>query len=216
VSIIRQAASANTIDEAERAVWQALATAIISDELNRTGTMVWDLKPLAPPGTVLVGPALTVRTMVGDNLAIHHAVAEAPAGVVLVIDAGGPGPNAVWGGVLHKAAELRGIAGVIVDGCVRDTAEIRASPVPCFARGTVPAGPQKAWGGEINATISAGGCTVAPGDLVVADEDGVVVVPFDTRSDVLANAKDRMKNEQTIVERLEAGETTVQIFGLQG
>jgi len=214
VSVIRRKPPEIELAGDELDAWRCLATAIISDELNRSGTMDCGIRPIGPVDTVFVGPALTVRTMIGDNLAIHHAVAEAPAGAFLVIDAGGLGPNAVWGGVLQKAAEMRGVAAVVVDGCVRDTADIRASQVPCFARGTVPAGPQKAWGGEINGTISAGGCTVAAGDLIVADADGIAVVPMEGRSGIRARAQQRMRDEKAIIERLQAGETTVRIFGL--
>lgn len=214
MSVIRNPPAKAEISEAELAAWHGLATAVISDELNRSGTMDAGLRPIGKIESVVAGPALTVRTMVGDNLAIHHAIAEAPAGAVLVVDAGGLGPNAVWGGVLHRAAELRGIVAVIIDGCVRDTAELRASPVPCYARGVVPAGPQKAWGGEINGTLSVGSCAVSAGDLIVADADGVVVVPSNGRDDVRARAEKRTADERAIVERLEAGETTVRIFGL--
>ena len=214
MSIVRHPAPAHTIDATEREAWRGLATAVVSDELNRTQTMDWGMRPVGEVAGVAVGTALTVRTMVGDNLAIHHAVAEAPEGAVLVIDAGGTGPNAVWGGVLHRAVELKGVAAVIVDGCVRDAADIRASSVRCYARGIVPAGPQKAWGGEINAPVAVGGVVVAPGDLVLADEDGVVVVPFATRTGVMSRARQRIDNEQDIGRRLEAGETTVKIFKL--
>ncbi len=135
-------------------------------------------------------------------------------GTVLVIAAGGLGPNAVWGGILHRAAELKGAVAVIVDGCIHDSAEICASPVPCYACGTVPAGPQKGWGGEINCHISAGGCVVEGGDLVLADDDGVVVVPGDEQEAVRARCGARAIAERAIVERLEAGEPTVAIFDL--
>lgn len=195
------------------AAWREVPTAIASDELDRAGAADAGLKPIGRPGPI-AGPAFTVRAMVADNLAIHHAVALAPPGAVLVIDAGGFDRNAVWGGILHRAAELRGIAGVVIDGCVRDRAEIAASALPCFARGVVPAGPHKGFGGEINATVQIGALPVAPGDLVLGDADGIAVVPA-TRADALhPRCLARIEAEAQTIRRLEAGETTVAILGL--
>lgn len=214
MSVIRHEPRHPPLKSADLDGWAAFGTAIVSDELNRSQTMDPGLRPVRSVGSAIVGHALTVRSMVGDNLAIHHAIAEAPSGAVLVIAAGGLGPNAVWGGILHRAAELKGLVAVIVDGCIRDSAEICASPVPCYARGTVPAGPQKGWGGEINGRISAGGCVVEGGDLVLADDDGVVVVPGNEQEAVRARCEARVTAERAIIERLEAGETTVEIFDL--
>lgn len=205
---------ATAIDNTELDRWKELPTAIVSDELNRFQTMGHEIRPVGRLAHALVGQAMTVRTMEADNLALHHAVAIAPAGAVLVIDAGGGASNAVWGGILHRAAELRGITAVIVDGYVRDSAEIASSGVTCFARGVVPAGPQKSWGGEINAPVSVGRCPVLPGDLVIADEDGIVVVPFGKRRAVFDSCLKRIEMEKKVLARLEAGETTVAIFGL--
>ena len=195
------------------AAWCDIPTAIVSDELNRSGALTAEIKPLNPNWS-MVGPAMTVRTMAADNLAIHHAIALAPKGIVLVIDAGGYLRNAVWGGILHYAAELRGIAGIVVDGSIRDAAVLRNSSLPCFARGIVPAGPHKAWGGEINSPIQAGGCAVHPGDLMIGDADGVVVVPAAGASELLAKCRKRIDDERGVIQRLKDGETTVSIMGL--
>lgn len=214
MTLIRNTPQIVEIPESELSAWRGVPTAIISDELNRFHVMDAGMRLIGPGRSSAAGPALTVRTMESDNLAIHHAVAGATEGVVLVIDVGGSGRNAVWGGILHRAAELRGIRAVIVDGYVRDSDELKASRVPCYARGVVPGGPQKAWGGEIDGTISAGGCVVSSGDLVVADNDGIVVVPRSMRAAILAGAERRIEAEKSILERLNAGETTVEIFGL--
>lgn len=214
MSVIHHRPSIDPFPPTELAIWRSLSTAVISDELNRSHTMDCGIRPIGAVGEVVAGHALTVRAMVGDNLAIHHAVAAAEPGSILVIDAGGVGPTAVWGGILHRAAELRGVTAVIVDGCVRDSAEIVGSSMVCYARGTVPAGPQKSWGGEINSRVAAGGCVVTAGDLIVADSDGVVVVAAADRAAVRERCEARVKTEQAILERLEAGETTVEIFGL--
>jgi 4-hydroxy-4-methyl-2-oxoglutarate aldolase len=201
------------LDENQLAPWRSVPTALISDELNRSGTADASIKPVRP-GKAMVGQAMTVEAMAADNLAIHHAVSAAPAGIVLVIDAGGYRRNAVWGGILHRAAELRGLAGIVVDGCVRDVAELRASDLPCHAAGIVPAGPHKGWGGAINVPVQVGGCVVQPGDIIVGDDDGIAVVPFDRRADLLAACDRRKSAEEEIIRRLEAGETTVEVLGL--
>jgi regulator of RNase E activity RraA len=201
------------LDDEIIAAWREIPAATASDELNRSGAMIAEIKPLNPSWT-MVGPATTVRTMAADNLALHHAVAHAPKGAVVVIDAGGYLRNAVWGSILHRAAEIVGISGVVVDGCVRDVSEVRSSTLPCFARGVVPAGPHKGWGGEINGPIQAGGCTVFPGDLVIGDADGVVVVPSAMAGKLLAKCRERIEAERQILRRLEHGEKTIDIMGL--
>lgn len=201
------------LDQAEIQQWRDIPTTIISDELNRSGTTDASIVPRSASAG-MAGQAVTVNTMAADNLAIHHAIAEAFPGAVLVVDAGGHRANAVWGGITQRAGELRRLAGVVIDGCVRDIAEIRKSPLPCFAAGVVAAGPHKNWGGTINAVVQVGRCTVAPGDIVVGDDDGIVVVPFDRRGELLEGCRKRIAFEASVIRRLEEGETTVQILGL--
>lgn len=203
----------HALSPAEVEKWRAVPAAIASDELNRSATPDAGLKRITPDAP-LAGLAFTVRAMAGDNLALHHAVARAVPGSILMIDAGGYDRNAVWGGILHKMAQARGVAGVVVDGCVRDVAEIRASPVACYARGQVPAGPHKGWGGEINGNVQIGGAVVRPGDLVIGDEDGLAVIPFEDREAIYLRCRERMRAEAEIVRRIEAGETTVEIMKL--
>ena len=201
------------LNEEYLAGWKAIPAAIISDELNRAGATDASIVPMASRAT-MVGQAFTVSVMAGDNLAIHHAIAAAFPGAVLVIDAGGYRKNAVWGGITHRAAELRRLGGVVIDGCIRDIADIRASALPCFASGVVPAGPHKGWGGTINAPVQVGGCPVSAGDIVVGDHDGVAVVPFGQREWLLDACRKRMAFELDVLRRLENGETTVDILGL--
>ena len=197
------------------AAWRAVPTSIISDERNRGGTMAAAIKPVAP-GLGFAGEALTVKTMVADNLALHHAAAMAWPGAAIVVDAGGHVDHAVWGELLHLSATKRGVVGVVIDGSARDLDDLRRSPVPMFCRGIVPAGPHKGWGGEINVAIQCGGCLVAPGDIVVGDDDGVAVVPRDTQADLLARCTERLASEQGTRERIEAGASTVEILKLPG
>jgi regulator of RNase E activity RraA len=197
------------------AAWRVIPTSIISDERNRGGTMAAAIKPVAP-GLGFAGEALTVKTMVADNLALHHAAAMAWPGAAIVIDAGGHVDHAVWGELLQMTAAKRGVVGVVIDGSARDLEDLRQSPVAMFCRGIVPAGPHKGWGGEINVPIQCGGCTVAPGDIIVGDDDGVAVVPRDIQGDLLVRCKARLDSEQAVRQQIEAGASTVDIFKLPG
>ena len=140
-------APAGRMSDAELESWRAVPPAVISDELNRTGAMAAAIAPLAP-GMTFAGQALTIQTMVGDNAALHYGLAGAWPGAAIVIDARGHVDTAVWGGILTYAAAKRGVAAVIVDGAVRDVAELRDSGIAVFARGAVPGGPHKGWGGR--------------------------------------------------------------------
>lgn len=200
-------------DEAFCAVWVEIPVAIIGDELNRAQIMQAAIKPLAP-GARFAGPALTVRCMVGDNSALHYALAEARPGAVIVADAQGFEGTAVWGGIMHTGARLRRIAAVVIDGAVRDVAELRVSGLPVYARAAVPAGPHKGFGGAVNAIVQCGGVPVAPGDLVIGDDDGVIVVRPDQIDGLMDRCRARMAKEEAIVEGLKAGKTTVELTGL--
>ena len=201
------------MSDAELAAWRDVPPAVISDELNRTGAMAAAIEPLAP-GMKIVGQALTVQTMVGDNAALHYSLTVAWPGAVLVVDARGHTDTAVWGGILTYAAKRVGVAGVVVDGSVRDVAELRESGIAVFARGAVPSGPHKGWGGSVNAPIQCGGVAVDPGDLIVADDDGVAVVGRRQMDGLLERCRARMAKEKTILERIDAGITTVELQGL--
>jgi len=177
--------------------WRTVAPAIAGDCMNRTGVMSARIKPLAP-GTVLVGQARTVSCMVGDNSALHVAIGLLRPGEVLVADAGGYADTAVWGGIMTRAAMERSIAGIVVDGAVRDAAEIRELGFPCFASAVVPAGPHKGFGGIIDGTISCAGCPVRPGDIVLGDDDGIAVVPLERQAEILTASLDKIAAEEAI------------------
>jgi RraA family protein len=206
-------APTQSLTDAEFAEWRKIPAAIASDELNRASTIDAGIRPITR-NAPFVGHATTVRVAAGDNLALHHAVSRAGHGRVLMVDAGGYNRTAVWGGILHKAAEKAGYIAIVIDGCIRDSAEIATSHVSCYARGIVPAGPHKGWGGEINNPIQVGGAVVRPGDIVLADEDGVAIIPFADQAAVLERAKARVAMEEAIVARIEHGETTVDILKL--
>jgi 4-hydroxy-4-methyl-2-oxoglutarate aldolase len=208
-------ASTQTLTDRELDEWRRIPAAIASDELNRSCTVDAGIRPITHNGP-FVGPAVTVRVAAGDNLALHHAVSQPGHGRVLMVDAAGYDRAAVWGGILHRAAEKAGYIAIVVDGCIRDSAEIAASKISCYARGIVPAGPHKGWGGEINGVIQVGGAVVRPGDVVLADEDGVTIIPFADQAAVFERAKARVALEEAILQRIERGEKTVDIFELRG
>ena len=175
--------------------WRGLPPAVVSDCMNRTQVMAGAIKPVGD-GMRLVGQARTVTCMVGDNSAVHAAVGMVRPGEVLVVDAGGYEDTALWGGIMTRAALQRGIAGLVVDGAVRDVAEIRELGFSCFARAVVPAGPHKGFGGVIDGPISCAGCPVKPGDLVLGDDDGVCVVPLERAAGILTASLDKIAQEE--------------------
>ncbi len=192
------------LDAEALAAWAAIPPAIASDCMNRSQVMAARIKPLAP-GTRLTGQARTVTCMVGDNSAIHAAIRLIWPGDVLVIAAGGHANTALWGGLLTQAALAQGLAGVVIDGAVRDIAEIREAGFACFAAATVPAGPHKGFGGIIDGVIACAGCTVAPGDIILGDDDGIAVVPLGRAEAVLADCRAKLAQEEIALERLRQG-----------
>ena len=193
--------------------WRALPPAVVSDCMNRTQVMAGAIKPVGD-GMRLAGQARTVTCMVGDNSAIHTALAMARRGEVLVVDAGGYEDTAIWGGIMTRAALQRGIAGLVVDGAVRDVAEIREFGFPCFARAVVPAGPHKGFGGIIDGPISCAGCAVRPGDLVLGDDDGVCVVPLERAGATLAASLDKITQEEKTNANTASGGLPIDTLGL--
>lgn len=136
--------------------------------------------------------------MVGDNGAAHAAIGLVEVGDVLVVDARGHMETAVWGGIMTRAAMQRGIAGLVLDGALRDAAEIRELNFPTFTAGICPAGPSKGFGGIIDGTISCGGCPVSPGDIVLGDDDGVAVIPLERQAEIYQAALKQIETENEI------------------
>jgi len=201
------------LEESEVREWRDIPPAIAADCLNREHFMSAAIKPIAP-GLRLAGQARTVHSMVGDNGVSHVATGLLRQGEVLVIDAGGFEDVAVWGGIATRAAMHRGAAGVVINGAVRDAAEIRALAFPCFVRAIVPGGPHKGWGGTIDGPIACAGCPVRPGDIVLGDDDGVCVVPLERRVEIHAACLARLQQEEEWMRQIEAGHAMAQILGL--
>jgi len=166
------------------------------------------------PGARLAAPAAPVRCSPGDNLAIHVAVATAPAGSVIVADMGGARELGYWGEVLTTGAQARGIVGLVIDGGVRDCDALVAHGFPVFSTGLALTGATKEQPGSVGRAVTVGDVTVEPGDWVVGDVDGVVVVPGATLDDVLGAARARADREQRLFAALRGGATTVEQFGL--
>ena len=169
------------------------------------------LRPLWPCGRI-VGRALTVELPAGQNLMFHRAVARAEPGDVIVARCG-DALHGYWGEVLAVAARAAGIAGLVVDGSVRDLEAIREVGFPVFAAGTALPGTGKLADGSVGATIEVRGATVARGDIVVADESGVVVMPPESVDGVIQRAVARTEMERGVIERLRQGETTLELLG---
>lgn len=163
----------------------------------------------------LAGPAFTVATRPGNNLLVHRALAVAPRGSVLVVGTGGTEghPWGYWGDILTVAAMERGIAGLVIDGCVRDLAAIAASGFPVFARGTAIRGTEKSPDGEIGGALTLGHAVVRSGDLIVGDADGVVAVPAARAVEAIAAARARTEKEAGIIAALRGGRTTLELYG---
>lgn len=165
-------------------------------------------------GARLAGRAFGVRCTPGDNLALHAAVARAPAGSALAVDVGIEPELGYWGEVLTTAAIERGIAGLVIDGCVRDVAALEAHGFPVFSTGIALPGATKALPGATGGTVAVGDVSVSSGDWLVGDSDGVALVPAAQLDDVLAAGRARADREQGLFEALRAGKTTVELLGL--
>jgi 4-hydroxy-4-methyl-2-oxoglutarate aldolase len=190
-----------------------IPTGVVGDCMGRCNSMGADMKP-AWPGAKIVGPALTVRTFPADNLMIHKAVTLAKPGDVLVVNAGGYKDYAVFGDLLGLSCKVHEIGGLVVDGATRDAEGMQAIGFPVFARAVVPAGPFKDSPGAINVPVSCAGVPVRPGDIVVGDADGVVVVPQEHAADVLAKAQAAVAKEQGMREHILTGEYIYDILKL--
>ena len=165
----------------------ALSTGVVADAMHRLGAMDGGIGPVWP-GARLAGPAIPVWVRAGDNALIHEAIALARPGDVLVVNAQGSLTHAVLGELMALACRARGIAGVVIDGAIRDVAALAEVRLPVFARGACASGPLKDGTGEIGFPVACGGVVCAAGDLVLADADGVVVVPAAEAESVLAQA----------------------------
>lgn len=198
------------IKDIERVSWEKIQAlgqypvSIIGDGLGRRSIMDSGIKPLNPD-IKLFGSAVTVEVRSGDNLMIHVALKIAQKGDVLVINTNGDLQYGVWGEITTRVAMKKGLAGVVFDGSVRDSDFISKSGFPLYCRGICPCGGGKEGTGQVNFPISCGGVAVHPGDVIVGDGDGIVVVPKDMVDIALKGAQERTEVEAKRIAGIEEG-----------
>ena len=195
------------------AAWREIPPAIASDCMNRAQAMGAAVKPVNA-GIQLAGQARTIACMAGDNMAIHAAMRLVRPGEVLVVAAGGNTGVALFGGLLARVATMRGAAGLVTDGAVRDVDELREMGFACFAAGVVPSGPHKSFGGTLDGVISCGGCPVAPGDIILGDDDGIAVVPLARAEALLPECHAKIAQEEEAQARIAQGEILADQLGI--
>lgn len=194
--------------------YQGQASATIHEAMGRRNAFDPAIKPL-DRSMRLAGRALTVRCHTGDNLMLIKAISMAQKGDVIVADMGNAVANGPFGEVLAVECVARGLAGLIVNCAVRDSQEIIRLGFPVFSAQICISGTAKATLGTINHPVSCGGVIVNPGDVIVADADGVVSVPLEEAEDVVDAADARTAKEAEVMERLRAGESLFDIYGYQ-
>lgn len=179
----------------------------VADSMSRFGAMDAGIRPVWPSGRV-IGAALTVWCHAGDNLMIHKAIGMAEAGDILVVNTQGVRNSSPFGELLATSAVLAGIRAVIVDGSVRDARGLEALRLPVYSRGICPGGCNRDGGGEIGTVIACGGVAVRPGDIVLADEDGVAVIPLEDATEVAAASRRKVEAEEKRMIEIKAGVLT--------
>lgn len=184
--------------------YQKVVTPHISDNLARLWGATTKLRPLHGKAK-LVGAALTVKTRPGDNLIIHKALDMLEANDVLVVDAGGELKNAVFGEIMMTIAQQKQAAGIIINGAIRDVAAFQEANYPIYAKGVTHLGPYKDGPGEINVPVEMDSMIIEPGDLIVGDEDGLVVVPLSEAETLLDKIASYQADEEKQIAEIKAG-----------
>jgi 4-hydroxy-4-methyl-2-oxoglutarate aldolase len=191
------------------------SSATLYEASEQRGALPSAIKPIAPEFRVC-GPAVTVWSPPRDNLWLHRAVYVAKPGDVLVVDVGSAYEAGYWGEILTKAALEKGLEGIVIDGCVRDGEQIRKLGMPVFSRGLCIRGTtkDKTAVGAINRPIRIAETLIFAGDLVLADGDGVVIVPREDVEKTLDRAKVREEKEEQAIRELASGKSTLDIYDL--
>lgn len=182
----------------------ALRPALLSDALGKAGAMDHDMRCWSA-NCRMAGPAVTLRVHTADILMVGKALSECPQGYVLVIDGQGELNTALWGAITTSCARIKGVEGIVIDGAIRDVALIKRDKLPVFARAVVPNAGGAEYRGELGAPIQCAGAVVSPGDWIVSDEDGVVVVPQDRLEATVALAERLRKVEIKIQRQVQSG-----------
>ncbi len=184
--------------------FRSLPVANVSDSMSRMTAGGSRLRPMHAGG-MMAGPAMTVKARPGDNLMLHKALDMAAAGDVVVVDGGGDLTNALIGEMMIAHAEKRGLAGVVINGAIRDAAAVRAGSFPIFAAGVSHRGPYKDGPGEINVPIAIDGMVIHPGDLVLGDDDGFLCVPLGEAEAVYKAARAKHDAEEKQLANIKIG-----------
>src|SRR4051794_14196696 len=182
----------------------SLRPALLSDALGKAGGMDHYLRCFSD-NCRMAGPAFTLRVHTADILMVGKALSECPAGSVLVIDGQGERNTALWGAITTECARQKGLEGVVIDGAVRDVGQIRRDRLPIFAAGAVPNAGGAEYPGETGIVIQCAGAVVSPGDWIVSDEDGIVVVPAERVDAALERAEALLKVEKSIYAEVRKG-----------
>jgi len=188
------------------------SAATLHEALGRTGNLPSAIKPIHP-GMKVCGPAYTVQTMPRDNVLLHRAYAYAKPGDVIVASCSGFYEAGYWGDLMSLGAKTQGVAGLVIDACVRDADDIEALGFPVFSRGLCIRGTTNFGDGTLNEPIVIGECLIQPGDIIVGDRDGVVVVPQNRIEEAIEKAQAREAREESVREQLRLGKTSLQIYG---
>jgi 4-hydroxy-4-methyl-2-oxoglutarate aldolase len=201
-------------DPALVAAYRELGVADIHEGMDEDRVLPSEIHAILP-GAHIAGPALTVLCAAGDTLMMHRALALSQPGDVLVIVTDQPTQSAMWGNLVTTCARARGVAGAVVDGPVRDVNAIHEMHFPVWARSISPRRSTRKGPGSINVPIYSGGIVIYPGDLIAADDDGVIVVPASQMADVLKKAHARGQREKNAMEGLLKGITPYEQWNMQ-
>lgn len=174
---------------------KSFGTPPISDGLNKFNTLDSQIKPVAP-GIKIAGPALTVKLRPADNLMLHKAIDLAKEGDIIIVDTGGTTNYSILGDLMSSAAFKKKVGGIVIDGAIRDIDELIENNFPVFAKAVTPAVGDKEGPGEINYPISCGGVVVMPGDYIVGDANGVVVIPPEQVDEIIAGTEKKLAYEE--------------------
>lgn len=201
--------------EVELECARKLGVATLHEAAGQIGALPRDIH-CQTPAFKIAGAALPVLSSALDNLWLHRAVYAAEPGDVLVVSVGGAYDAGYWGEILSWAAHMRGIGGLVIDGCVRDRAQLEAVGVPVFARGLCVRGTTKREDGPgaIGQPVVIGDVVVCRGDLVVGDDDGVVILPRKSARAALENGTERINAEDRLIKQIQAGASTMDLYGL--
>ena len=190
-----------TLNKVDKSSLREISTCCLNDVMGRLYGMASEIKLInSRNAAMMIGPACTIKTAPGDTLKLHQAISDMDIrGYVIVVDAFGDTSRAVGGEIVLTLAQLKGAAGVVVNGLLRDRDGISRLSMPVYALGTTNIGPWKNGPGEINVPVSCGGQVVRPGDFVVGDRDGVVVIPLECVSEVGNAARQKKQFEDNLL-----------------